>query len=90
MAVIKGTKAEDVVAVLMLIPADIRWQVKEITLDMAVNMYKIARTCFPQAIGRFHVQKLVYEAVQKTTYYLSLASNQVRKQADERSTKEGN
>ena len=32
-AVIKGTKAEDVIAVLMLIPEDIRRQVKEITLD---------------------------------------------------------
>ncbi|MCD7924765.1 MAG: transposase [Bacteroides sp.] len=67
-AVIKGTKAEDVIAVLMLIPADIRRQVKEITLDMAASMYKIARTCFLQAIqviDRFHVQKLVYEAVQE-------------------------
>lgn len=67
-AIIKGTKAEDVIAALMLIPADIRRQVKEITLDMAASMYKIARTCFPQAIqviDRFHVQKLVYEAVQE-------------------------
>ena len=66
--VIKGTKAEDVIAVLMLIPEDIRRQVKEITLDMAASMYKIARKCFPQAmqvIDRFHVQKLVYEAVQE-------------------------
>lgn len=67
-AVIKGTKAEDVIAVLMLIAADIRRQVKEITLDMAASMHKIARTCFPRAmqvIDRFHVQKLVYEAVQE-------------------------
>lgn len=67
-AVIKGTKAEDVIAVLMLILEDIRRQVKEITLDMAASMYKIARKCFPQAmqvIDRFHVQKLVYEAVQE-------------------------
>lgn len=66
-AIIKGTKAEDIIAVLMLIAADIRSQVKEITLDMAANMHKIARTCFPgamQVIDRFHVQKLVYEAVQ--------------------------
>lgn len=66
-AIIKGTKAEDIIAVLMLIAADIRSQVKEITLDMAASMHKIARTCFPgamQVIDRFHVQKLVYEAVQ--------------------------
>lgn len=72
-AVIKGTKAEDVIAVLMLIAADIRSQVKEITLDMAASMHKIAKVCFPRAmqvIDRFHVQKLVYEAVQdlRTTY----------------------
>ena len=67
-AVIKGTKSEDVITVLMLIPADVRRQVKEITLDMAASMYKIARTCFPRAmqvIDRFHVQKLGYEAVQE-------------------------
>lgn len=37
-------------------------------MDMAASMYKIDRTCFPQAmqvIDRFHVQKLVYEAVQE-------------------------
>lgn len=66
-AIIKGTKAEDIIAVLMLIAAEIRFQVKEITLDMAASMHKIAKTCFPRAmqvIDRFHVQKLVYEAVQ--------------------------
>ena len=39
-----------------------------ITLDMAGSMQKIAKTCFPRAmqvIDRFHVQKLVYEAVQE-------------------------
>ena len=46
----------------------VRNQVKEITLDMAGSMQKIAKTCFPRAmqvIDRFHVQKLVYEAVQE-------------------------
>ena len=35
---------------------------------MAGSMQKIAKTCFPRAmqvIDRFHVQKLVYEAVQE-------------------------
>lgn len=65
---IKGTKAEDVIAVLMKINQGQREQVKEITLDMAGSMQKIAKTCFPRAmqvIDRFHVQKLVYEAVQE-------------------------
>lgn len=67
-AMIKGTKAEDVIAVLMQIPQEQRNQAKEITLDMAGSMQKIAKACFPRAmqvIDRFHVQKLVYEAVQE-------------------------
>lgn len=67
-AMVKGTKAEDVIAVLMQIPQEQRNLVKEITLDMAGSMQKIAKACFPRAmqvIDRFHVQKLVYEAVQE-------------------------
>lgn len=67
-AVIKGTKAEDIIAVLMKINQEQRNQVREITLDMAGSMQKIAKVCFPRAmqvIDRFHVQKLVYEAVQE-------------------------
>ncbi len=42
--------------------------VKEITLDMAGSMKRIARRCFPvavQVIDRFHVQKLAIEALQE-------------------------
>ncbi len=38
-----------------------RFQVREITMDMAPNMEQIARVCFPAArrvTDRFHVQKL--------------------------------
>ena len=66
-AIVKGTKAEDVINVLLKIDADKRNQVKEITLDMAGSMQKIAKRCFPgamQVVDRFHVSKLVYEAVQ--------------------------
>lgn len=65
--IIKGTKAETVIDVLKLIPLSQRYMVKEITPDMAGSMQKIAKSCFPKAmqvIDRFHVQKLVYEAVQ--------------------------
>lgn len=44
-----------------------RLQVKTITLDMASSMYKIASKCFPNAvqiIDRFHVHKLMNEALQ--------------------------
>lgn len=65
---IKGTKAEDVIAILKKIPQKSRSKVEEITLDMAGSMNQIARKCFPQAvkvIDRFHVQKLAYDALQE-------------------------
>jgi transposase len=68
-AMVAGTKAETVIAILEKIPLKERNLVKEITLDMAGNMGLIARRCFPNAtrvIDRFHVQKLATEAVQET------------------------
>lgn len=66
-AIIKGTKSEDIVECLKKIPQEQREQVTNITLDMANSMYSIARQSFPKAlqiIDRFHVQKLMYEALQ--------------------------
>lgn len=66
-AIIKGTKSEDIVKCLNKIPLEQREQVKSITLDMANSMYSIARQSFPNAlqiIDRFHVQKRMYEALQ--------------------------
>lgn len=66
-AIVKGTKAEDVINVLLKIDADKRNRIKEITLDMTGSMRKIAKCCFPgamQVVDRFHVSKLVYKAVQ--------------------------
>lgn len=66
-AIIKGTSAEVVNACLEKIPETIREKVKNVTLDMAGSMYSIARHCFPKAtqiIDRFHVQKLMYDALQ--------------------------
>lgn len=66
-AIIKGTKAEDIVKCLRKIPQELRDLVENITLDMANSMYSIARQSFPKAvqiIDRFHVQKLMHEALQ--------------------------
>jgi Transposase and inactivated derivatives len=66
-AIIKGTRAEVVIAVLKKLKDIQRRRVKEITLDMAPNMELIAKTCFPKAnlvTDRFHVQKLACEALQ--------------------------
>lgn len=67
-AMIKGTDAKSISAILKKIPEDARYLVEEITLDMAASMNKIVRSCFPKAsrvIDRFHVQKLANEAVQE-------------------------
>lgn len=68
MAIVAGTKAEDVVKVINKIPISKRKRVKEITLDMAGSMVQIAKQCFPSAsrvTDRFHVQQLAYEALQE-------------------------
>lgn len=67
-AIIKGTDVSTVSGVLLKLSRRRRYQVREITLDMAPNMEQIARLCFPAAkrvTDRFHVQKLAYEAVQE-------------------------
>lgn len=67
-AIVAGTRAEEIIQVLEKIPLKQRNQVTEITLDMAGNMNLIARKCFPKATlvtDRFHVQKLAIEAVQE-------------------------
>lgn len=67
-AIIKGTDVCTVSNVLLKLSRRRRYQVREITLDMAPNMEQIARACFPAAkrvTDRFHVQKLAYEAVQE-------------------------
>lgn len=67
-ALVKGTKAEKVKEVLYKIPMRDRLKVQEVTLDMAQNMESIVRECFLHAVritDRFHVQKLVSEALQE-------------------------
>lgn len=67
-AVVAGTKSEDVIAVLDKIDEAKRLAVEEITLDLSDSMRKIVRTSFPNAkrvIDRFHIQKLACDAVQE-------------------------
>lgn len=67
-AVVAGTKSEDVIAVLRRIDEERRYAVEEVTLDLSDSMRKIIRTVFPKAsrvIDRFHVQKLAFDAVQE-------------------------
>ena len=66
--IFKGTQSSDIIKLILEhYPAHQRRIVKEVTLDMAGNMNLIIKKCFPKAMrvtDRFHVQKLVYEAVQ--------------------------
>lgn len=67
-AMVSGTKAENVIKVLEKLGTRLRNKVKEITLDMAGSMNLIAKTAFPLAIrvtDRFHVQQLATEALQE-------------------------
>jgi len=67
-AMIKGTKAETVINILLKIPKHKRDKVREITLDMAGSMNLIVKQCFVKStkvIDRFHVQKLAYDALQE-------------------------
>lgn len=66
-AMIRGTQADQIKAVLEKIPEQLRKKVEEVTMDMAANMISAVRRCFTKAqlvIDRFHVQKLAYDAVQ--------------------------
>jgi transposase len=68
LSIVEGTKCVDIVKVLSRIPESLRNAVKEVTLDMSNAMDAIVRQAFPLAtivIDRFHVQKLVTEAVQE-------------------------
>jgi transposase len=67
-AVVSGTKSEDVVSVLKMIDEEKRERVEEVTLDLSDSMRKIVKSTFPKAnrvIDRFHVQKLACDAVQE-------------------------
>lgn len=67
-AIMEGTKSENIIPLLQQIPLKQRNKVQEITLDLAGNMSLIAKKSFPnatQVIDRFHVQQLATEALQE-------------------------
>jgi transposase len=67
-AIVAGTKTDQVIEHISKIDYKKRSSVKEITLDMANSMKLISKRCFPKAVqvtDRFHVQKLALEALQE-------------------------
>lgn len=67
-AIVKGTRIEDVVNVLKKLPTEMRLNVKEVTMDLSDSMHTIVGTIFPEAmitLDRFHVQQLCSDAMQE-------------------------
>ena len=67
-AMVKGTESEKVIRILKKVSEARRKKVKEITLDLAATMERIASRSFPKArlvSDRFHVQQLAGDAVQQ-------------------------
>ncbi len=67
-AIVKGTKAKDVLEALEKIPIALRERVVEVTLDFSESMHGIVERCFPNAmrtLDRFHHQQFCLEALQE-------------------------
>lgn len=67
-AMVKGTKADDIADILAKIPLADRNIVKEVTMDFLPSMAIAVRTVFSNAeivTDRFHVQQMVTEALQE-------------------------
>ena len=48
-AMVRGTKSEEVILFLSKLPRSLRLKVKEITLDLSPTMQRICKSCFPNA-----------------------------------------
>lgn len=71
-AVVSGTKSEDVIRVLKQVDEEERMKVEEVTLDLSDSMRRIVAIAFPKAqrvIDRFHIQKMACEAVQESAWH---------------------
>ena len=65
-AMVRGIKSEDVIFALTKLSRHKRLKVKDITIDLSPSMKLIAKRAFPNATivsDRFHVQKLINEAI---------------------------
>jgi transposase len=92
MALIPGTKAQDVVKVLGHIPLKLRLQVKAVSRDFASSYEWAIRQLFlhaMQIIDRFHVAKLVNEAVQSVRIKYRWKALEVANKAKKKAKKAG-
>jgi len=67
-AMVRGTKAKDVVSKLLLLPLEERMKVAEVTMDLSESMRAIVEAVFPNAritLDCFHIMKRCLEAVEE-------------------------
>ena len=67
-AAVRGTKAEDVLDVLLRIPEEDRLKVKEVTADLSETMAAIVHAAFPNAtltLDCFHIMKRCLDGVEE-------------------------
>lgn len=67
-AAVRGTKAQDVVEVLLKIPEELRLKVKEVTMDLSESMADIVTQAFPNAtivLDCFHIMRRCNEAIEE-------------------------
>lgn len=67
-AAVRGTKASEVIRILMQIPQEKRIKVREVTMDFSDSMYSIVSAVFPNAtivIDCFHIIKRCGDAVEE-------------------------
>ena len=91
-ASIKGTKANEIIAVLEKLSESKRLQVKEVTLDMAKNMEFTVKKSFTKCTlvtDRFDVVKLAMEALQHIRINLRWEELDIENKAIEKAKKQG-
>lgn len=67
-AAVRGTKAEDVLDILLKIPEEKRLKVKEVTADLSESMAAIVHNAFPNAIltlDCFHIMRRCLDAIEE-------------------------
>jgi len=67
-AAVRGTKAEDVLTILLQIPEKERLRVKEVTANLSDTMAVIVHTAFPNAtltLDCFHIMKRCNDAIEE-------------------------
>ena len=91
-AIVEGTKTGDISNVFNKIPLSARLNVKEVTIDFSSSMEGAAMISFPNArltTDRFHVQKLVTEALQQMRITLRWKAIQEENQLVKTARQEG-